>query len=173
MFADHSTTVDGPYLFYISGREDGTAIPNMLFVVAVTFVGDSFMVCVALVLHWYRFWDSMLNSVYRHIGCSPCGAAAGNLSSFLLRSSWGPWASVPSHSTTMRLPDPPNQLRLTVSVVLLMLEAHVSGLPLAQALYIDKVNALMTTYLALVLATNIATVGRLAAPSMIVHAAYR
>lgn len=55
-----------------------------------------------------------------------------------------------------------------------MLEAHVSGLPLAQALYIDKVNALMTTYLALVLATNIATVGRsVAAPSMIVHAAYR
>ncbi|EIW52793.1 uncharacterized protein TRAVEDRAFT_53233 [Trametes versicolor FP-101664 SS1] len=116
MFADHSTTADGPYLFYISGREDGTAIPNMLFVVAVTFVGDSFMTYRVFTM-WGRSWKSIF---------IPTSLILGAVGKF--------------------------------SVVLLMLEAHVSGLPLAQALYIDKVNAMMTTYLALVLATNIATV---------------
>ncbi|EIW52796.1 uncharacterized protein TRAVEDRAFT_53236 [Trametes versicolor FP-101664 SS1] len=43
MFADHSTTADGAYLFYLSGKEDGTAIGNMLLSAVVTLIGDGFM----------------------------------------------------------------------------------------------------------------------------------
>lgn len=54
MFADHSATADGAYLFYLSGKEDGTSIGNMLLSAVVTLIGDGFMVCASLVFQYYR-----------------------------------------------------------------------------------------------------------------------
>lgn len=50
MFADHSTTADGAFIFYLSGGEDVSILANSFLSAAVTLVGDGFMVSAALVV---------------------------------------------------------------------------------------------------------------------------
>ncbi|KAL1943744.1 hypothetical protein VTO73DRAFT_4189 [Trametes versicolor] len=58
MFADHSATADGAYLFYLSGKEDGTSIGNMLLSAVVTLIGDGFMTYWVFIM-WGHSWKSI------------------------------------------------------------------------------------------------------------------